>query len=377
MCCEMRWPLLIMTIVCKVQAECITPPSTCQLLNVQYMCYVEHLWLIDGEFYVESLNDAELTLPFIIDEFSEGKIKLNALDTSRHLPLQASEIWDGELTVIHHRIYPHCYAHMLRDTLAHDLFAFRRFHTQTWDVPTIRQNMRMLYLDGQKTTHEGYRIHSNFPPWEYEQHSLGVNIYFRKAVLGHWGALPLDTCHNHYFSPSDWDAFSGFIAQATLGHAIPERDPALVWLVNRDRGESRELVTGENLALELDRHGIKIVTTRPSEIASWRDQVRLARRASVIIGPHGSNLANVIIAGSSASVLELISHELFSSWYAQQCVYQGSRWFSYPKELDLVLTNPIANASAISEMLSLILQVQPYYKPTCKYKFLESKQICS
>ena len=67
-----------------------------------------------------------------------------------------------------------------------------------------------------------YRIHSKFQPSEYEQHSLGVDIYFRKAVLGDWGDLPLDTCHNHYFSPADWDAFSGFGCSSLFGpwHAM-------------------------------------------------------------------------------------------------------------------------------------------------------------
>ena len=94
-----------------------------------------------------------------------------------------------------------------------------------------------------------------------------------------------------------------------------------------------------------------------------------------MFGPHGSKLADVIIAGSSATVIELISHDLFSSWYAQQCVHQSSSWLSYPGEFDLVRLIPTANASAIVKVLSVILLDRPYYKPTSKYQFLDVHQI--
>ena len=383
--------LIIIITTTEVSSECIHPPVVdgCPLLNVQFMCYVERLWLIEGQFYAESLKTTKSgsvdSLPFEFSVGQESKVTIHKLDSSRHFLIQASEIWKGVLTVIHHRIYPLNYAHMLRDTLPHDLFAFRRFHTETWNVQTIRQNLRMLYLDGVKTQHPGYRIHSEFAPWERSPQELGVNMYFERAVIGHWGSLPLDSCRSHYFSPHDWDQYSDFIALATLGF-VPKRDPALVWLANRNKDEGRQLPQGEELAVQLNRANFSIVSTRPNELPSWNDQIRLAKQASVIMGPHGSNLANIIIAGSNATtVLELLSHELLSGWYYQQCVYQGSRWLSYPTAMASVQGQAMANAENIAPILRKIFlnnhdnnngSVQ-HENPVCQYDFFEKYQICS
>ena len=388
----MRWICLRILASCliianEVSSECIQPPVVdgCPLLSVQFMCYVEHLWLIDGQFYAESLKttksgslrDSVDSLPFEFRVGQESKVSIRPLDSSRHFLIQASEVWKGVLTVIHHRIYPHNYAHMLRDTLPHDLFAFRRFHTETWNVQTIRQNLRMLYLDGEKTQHPGYRIHSEFAPWERSQQELGFNMYFERAVIGHWGALPLDGCKRHYFSPNDWDQYSDFIARATLGF-VPRRDPALVWLANRNRDEGRQMTRGEELAVQLKRANFTIVTTRPSELPAWVDQIRLAKQASVIMGPHGSNLANIIIAGSNATVLELLSHELLSGWYYQQCEYQGSRWVSYPTNIESVCGQATANADDIAPILRKIFRNnEDGRRPVCQNGFFDQYQICS
>ena len=369
----MRLLLLWALGIACLRGECITAPVApgCDGDIPQTLCFFEGLWLIDGQFFAprSSLPASEVHL----HEGHAGDLIIRAMDPRRHARMHAQETWAGVLSVIHHRIFPHCYAHMLRDTLPQDLYAFRRFQQATWDVPTVRQNLRALYLDGQTTTHPLYRIHSHFPPWERTQTSITHNMYFERAVVGHWGYLPLDRCQSHFFSPDDWDAYAGFIARAALPLPLPERDPALVWIANRNRGETREFPGGETLAIDLTRLGFRVITTRPAEIPAWEDQLRLARQASVILGPHGSNLANAILAGRNVTVLELLARERLSGWYYQQCVYQGARWVSYPDHPPAHLS--VANASALAPLLRRLLQ-SPHWTPACRYGFYGPFQIC-
>ena len=336
----------------------------------KFMCYVEHLWFMDGKFYADGPTET-------IDVGHSVQMTIHSLRYAQR-PVHALESWKGVLSVIRHRIYPNNFAHMLRDSISHDLYAFRRFHTKTWDLQTVRQNLRMLYLDGKTTSHPGYRMHSAFPPWEKSTHELPNNLYFEHAVLGDGGVLP--PCNMrlpvHFFSPVDWHHFAEFIARATLGN-LPARKPSLVWLANRDRGESRQMPGGEALAVELNRMGFNVVSTRPSELRDWHEQVKLARQASVLIGPHGSNMANMILMGNATGVLEFLSHELLSGWYAQQSVYQGVRWFSYPNSYAAVKGPPlmISNVSEVAMVLRQILDGR--YTPRCTQDFFHTYQICS
>ena len=311
-----------------------------------FMCYVEHLWLINGRFYADGAQET-------IDVGHNIQTTIHSLRDAPQ-PVVAMESWKGMLSVIYHRQYPKCYAHLLRDNLSHDLYAFRRFHQDTWDLETVRQNMRLLYLDGEATTHPGYRIHSSFPPWEKRASDL-PNMYFERAVVGDGGFFPpCEKAGRHYFSPNDWLNYGRFIAHAMLGPQLPKQDPSLVWLVNRNRDEPRQMSGAEKLSIQLNSMGFKVITTRPSEFKEWSDQIRLARQASVIIGPHGSNLANIILSNATG-VLEFLSRELLSNWYAQQSQLQGVRWFSFPTSYDLVQGHPAAEGSDVAPLLRRVL----------------------
>ena len=254
---------------------------------------------------------------------------------------------------------------MMRDTLPQDLYAFRRFHTTTWNASFIRNHMRVLYLDGQTTTLPGYRVHSVHAPWEFSLEQL-PNMFFENAVLGHFGTLPIDICNHHYFTPSEWSGYSDFLAQA-LDIDTNKNDNALVWFANRDEGSNRGKLADE-LLQNVRTNIVAMDTTilvkiEPPGQMEWRDQIRLARSSRVIVGPHGANLVNIVASGGNVSIVEIVTGSSTSSWYAQQCAYQGMRWFSTQNNVDSIVT-------------SIRKALDPSYTPTCHYAFTEPIQMC-
>ena len=157
--------------------------------------------------------------------------------------------------------------------------------------------------------------------------------------------------------------------------AVPAREISLIWIVNRGRGETRELEGGETLAQDLEQqYGLQVIHTRPD--VPWTEQIRLARRASIIMGPHGSNLANAILAGPNASVVELLDRKHnMGTWYYQQCVYQGSRWVSFPNRSEDVPDFAAADAETIAPQLRLLLEHA--YLPVFQHDFGHPSQFCS
>jgi hypothetical protein len=364
--------LLLVLAIPSAAAQCIPPPpGSCPQRHEQFICHVEGLWLVNGQFYALDLQ--AFPLPYTVPEHHTGR-SITILRAP--YVLHATEIWKGGLTVIHHRIYPHAYAHMMRDTLPQDLFAFRRFHTATWDPAVIRPQLRALYLDGETTTHEGYRVHSDHPPWERTVESLqGTSMYFERAVVGHFGELPVDSCNHHFFSPADWQGYSDFLALATLGR-LPGRNPLAVWLANRNPGADRELVNGDDLARALPGD---VMTDRPGTLARWKDQILLARTAAVIVGPHGANLANVVAAGTNVSVVEIQVREFLSGWYAQQCGYQGARWFSsHTRVEDVPAGEGGGRVSADVELVATRVRAAMLGReaPVCAFEFTAAVQMC-
>ena len=362
---------LLFLFVAASAAQCVPPPGSCPSRQEQFICHVEGLWLVEGKFYASKLETPTNALPYTLTEHNTGEaITIHQAPYVMH----ATDMWKGGLAVIHHRIYPHAYAHMMRDTLPQDLYAFRRFHTATWDPAVIRPRLRALYLDGVVTTHEGYRVHSDFPPWEKTTNQLPASMYFEHAVLGHFGELPVNECNHHFFAPADWQGYSNFLALATLGY-LPTRNPSVVWLANRNPGADRELVNGNDVARALPGN---VITDRPGTLA-WRDQIRLARTATVIVGPHGANLANVLAAGTNVSVVEIQVRDFLSSWYAQQCSYQGARWFSshYPRAEDVPFGEGGGRVRADAELIAArVRRAQLEGRPSCAFAFTATVQMC-
>lgn len=359
---------IVFLLLTSAAAQCIPPPTSCPRTQDQVICHIENLWLLGGKFYTSSSFEP---LPYTLTEHHAGTITIHRAP----YVLRATEMWQGGLTVIHHRIFPHAYAHMMRDTIPQDLFAFRRFHTRTWDPDVIRPQLRLLYLDGQTTTHEGYRIHSDHPPWERTPDSL-PDMFFARAVVGHFGHAPVDECNHHFFTPDDWQGYSDFLAQATLGR-LPPRNPSAVWLANRNRGADRELLNADDLARALPG---EILDHRPGDL-QWRNQILLARTAAVIVGPHGANLANIVAAGTNVSVVEILIGEFASGWYAQQCAYQGARWFSSHDRVDAIpFTEPEGRGRCRADVPVVVKRVAAALGdrvPHCQFPFTAKVQVCT
>jgi hypothetical protein len=274
-------------------------------------------------------------LPFQMDMQHAGSITIQNLDEIGDKISSAKPI--KGFHVAHMRIYPHNHAHSVRDTLSHDLFAFRQFCSATWDAEYIASMLHVLYLDGSRTESSVYRMHTDNPVTEDPQWK-GLQV-FENVVIGR-----LPSCGMHYLSASEWDHMSLFISSRVLGH-VPNRNPGMVWIANRDEGSSREWFGSGDVAATLQGLGYNVSTERPGKI-SFERQVLLARTASFIVGPHGSNLASMVLAGSDVSVAEILAPDFMSAWYAQQALFQSSRWVSYPARTNLA-ASPLGDGRSI------------------------------
>ena len=159
------------------------------------------------------------------------------------------------------------------------------------------------------------------------------------------------------------------MAQRVLNH-IPQRNKQQVWLLNRPSGDAREWINEHELITQLVLHvNVTIITKRPGD-ASFSEQVQLARESSILVGPHGSNLGAIILAGSAATLVEVQSRGFLSAWWANQCRYQGSRWFSAHDSFNLPDTGSSRALCDIQKTIFIILKAiqNPDYQPACMHQ---------
>jgi hypothetical protein len=260
------------------------------------------------------------SLPFQIDMPHAAPVQIHPLIANDSYIASAKRV--NGFHVLHSRVYPHNFAHSIRDTLSYDLYAFRRFCTDTWDAALIASRLRVIYLDNEVTNSAVYTLHTDHPA-EGTLHAPALRV-LENAVVGH-----LVGCGMHYFKPDDWHAMSDFVSMRLLGH-LPQRSPNTVWIANREQGRDREWVDAEEeITPLLQARGLRVLPLKPMGL-TLEQQVYVARTASFIIGPHGSNLVPMVFAGQGISVVEVLASDFKSSWYAQQAVLQSARWISYP-----------------------------------------------
>ena len=357
-----------------LQTHCYQPKDDkhfdCEHLHNDYVCFVRELWMINGELFLNFSNGADVPWAsynsFSIPNAQAETIQINDLQNLDTAQINHSLITHhtNGLHIFHNRMFPGCYGHAIRDTLPIDVFVFHRFFSDTWDPELIASNLHLYYLDGDTSSHLNvYQAHTNKGIFANNIKQGGVHV-FPRAVLGHLANTPnpLHNCFNH----RSWFNFSIFMAQRVLNH-IPHRNQQQVWLLNRPSGDAREWINEHELITQLALHvNITIISKRPGDV-SFREQVQLARESSVLVGPHGSNLGAIILAGSAGTLVEVQSHGFLSAWWANQCRYQGSRWFSAHDTFDLPNTG---NSRALCdvEMTSFIIRKaiqNPDYQPTC------------
>lgn len=156
----------------------------------------------------------------------------------------------------------------------------------------------------------------HFPLKEYETESLAAFGINPDRCFAHDGFRPLQPEVLYYATPV---AMSGdhdpkvmrWVRQKILAYifpqGIPRVSPGLRLYVSRSRTKIRRLVNEEALLSILEHYGFQIVQT---EELSFREQVALFAKASVIVGPHGGGLTNMLWAPESCSVFEVLGPEI-------------------------------------------------------------------
>lgn len=272
---------------------------------------LRHVWRIHGEYYAE-----ESVLPRLCN-LNQPIHKMP--ETWHQNPPNVSIQWLDVVTVIQHRIYPGAFAHDVHNTLAGNLMAIFRFlsHVPYEEIP---QKMRELYLDGVQVQHSILSALSDYP---VTQSSLpDTDIFFEYAMIGHY--KPGGWCHQD----ESWNRVSEFLSHRLCNQLVIPKDPRLVWFVNRNPGAGREVLNHDDIVSTMRSKHIEVVDTRPGTL-SFQEQVCLARRASVLVGPHGANLAMMILAGKNTSTIEIISPQFDEHYWWLYAYCSQNRWFSF------------------------------------------------
>ena len=361
-----------------LQTHCYQPKDDtkfdCEHMHKDYACFVQDLWMINGEFYLNFSRGTNVPWTSAYNSFSipnahAQSIQINNLQNLDFAHINASLITHhtNGLHVFHNRIYPRNFGHALRDTLPIDVVLFHHFFSDTWDPDLISSNLHVYYMDGDTSSLLNvYRTHTNASILTNNFKTPSVHRYSH-AVLGHLVNTPnpIHNCFNH----RSWFNFSIFMAQRVLNH-IPQRKQQQVWILNRPSGDEREWINEHDLITQLVLHvNITIVTKLPRD-ASFSELVQLARESSVFVGPHGSNLAAIIMAGSAGTLVEVQSRGCLRTWWANQCRYQGSRWFSAHDSFNIPDTGSSRALCDIQKTIFIILKAiqNPDYQPACMHQ---------
>ena len=121
---------------------------------------------------------------------------------------------------------------------------------------------------------------------------------------GNWFVHPVDARLLHNF-----------------GRSLTGIDP-----VRRDRiyisrrFSRRALVNEEQLEAKLVAAGFRVLHL---EQMPWQEQIAAFQQASVVVGPHGAGLSNVIFSQSGATVIELIDGAMYNRCYEWVCHVAG------------------------------------------------------
>ena len=82
--------LIIILLPPPATAQCIPPPGSCPRRHEQFICHVEGLWLVNGQFYALDLQS--FPLPYTLTEHHTGSSI--TIHRAPHV-LHATEIWKG------------------------------------------------------------------------------------------------------------------------------------------------------------------------------------------------------------------------------------------------------------------------------------------
>jgi capsular polysaccharide biosynthesis protein len=138
---------------------------------------------------------------------------------------------------------------------------------------------------------------------------------------------------------------SSFLGASEIGHPSPmQRDnfaalrkdsvsegPALIYIA-RDRIErSRTMVNEDAVIARLSELGFAIL--RPERM-SFAEQVRAFSHARIIVGAHGSGMANIGLAPAGCVVLEIMPEYWIQAWTLRLCAVLGHRYVGHVADVD-------------------------------------------
>ena len=303
---------------------------------------------------------------FALNVINIGPLTIHPMPTDPVIPTRVLE----GLTVVLHRMYPGNYAHATRDTLAHVFFAFTTFYHEG----RIDRDLHMIFVDAVQTTGNVREVMYAIGNTTLEGTGQEV-ILARRAVVGMYGHCPVDNCEHHYLRPRGWRALSNLMASRHALAPPASLQRTVIWFANRNPGESREVVNMAAIAAHAIREfpTYQCIDARPGAM-NLSMQVTMARRALVMVSPHGSSLASMIWGGPDVSVVELLAPSFLSGWWFAQAKYQGSRWVSVLGQRDGGDGRIEADPVLVKEQIQGLLLDYPI---SCQNPGLPTTQACT
>lgn len=109
---------------------------------------------------------------------------------------------------------------------------------------------------------------------------------------------------------------------------IKAKDRPVAMIASRkDVGNRRGIANEDELANKLELAGFEVVVVRGSEL-SFSQQRELYGHASIVIGPHGANIANAMFSPKNAPVIEIVNDDVGVNvfWYMNLFNRLGRRY---------------------------------------------------
>jgi capsular polysaccharide biosynthesis protein len=83
----------------------------------------------------------------------------------------------------------------------------------------------------------------------------------------------------------------------------------------------------------------------------WAEQVSLFQSASLVVGPHGAGLSNLVFTPTGATLIELTNGNQYNRCFEWICHVVGHRYLAIAADPGTKGSEPAALAAAISAQL--------------------------
>lgn len=312
-------------------SACATHCEPSELNNgATFVCVFCPLYFFRGEYFArlpEGRANVTIAFPFtdvmcVVHDLSRAPASFDPWKSRRIGAPNA-------LYLLQYRLGVEVYAHAIIDGLF-PLFSIARHLLGTSDAATLSRSVQVLYLDLHNTVLGGkynpwWEPLSVYPVlWRWDMDDTGAGNIFPWAAVG-----------NHYRGTASgrgadqrlWREFAKFMALRLLGYDPPQQSGLVVVLNRRLRPDSRAILNEWDLTLALRETGFQAISTEPGTL-TLAQQVLIARSAQVIIGPHGSHLANLAFVHDGVALIEVQPDGMQSPWFQGFAQAVGVRYFT-------------------------------------------------